>query len=528
MTQEERFAERYKQEQEAGFAKRYAEEQKQGALVNQIPTERGANLTPSQPAERSFADQYIRGPIEAGLGLATGAVAGIVAPPMGIVQSMFGGNYGTQAGVQQASDTAGRIQQAMTRAPRGDAGQDILGGVGDALGSLAAVPLPMLDAMGRYAGTAARNPVSMVAAPAQEALAARSARRAEAASALDYQNSPRIDAAQKAQALPYPISLVPSESNPTMSNKAVTALTGRDAIIKENEKVNKNAWANNAKAELGIDVRKVLNKETYDGYVKSKTDSYEKVAKLGELTPTENTVVALNSIKTPDLISAPGATKAVQGMINLTVKKIGDGMNGAEALQYIKDLRQEARVTLNASSMGTDVAPAGLARARAKKSLADMLEGLIEDNVATTQPGLIEQFRSDRTQIAKAKAYQEATNLDTGLLDPMKLPERMTGVGADMRNIAANYPEVSGVSPTLGGVAQTRIARSGVGATIGALAGLATPIGPFVGGAIGAGAGEVIGGFRSRQIATPKYQARNALPADRRIREDIPSLFNPR
>jgi hypothetical protein len=498
MTQEERFAERYKQEQETGFARRYAEEQKQAGMVNQIPTERGANLTPSQPAEQSFADRYIRGPIEAGLGLATGAVAGIVAPPIGIVQSMFGGKYGTQAGVQQASDTAGRIQQAMTRAPRGDAGQEILGNVGDALGSLAAVPLPMLDAMGRYAGTAARNPVSMVAAPAQEAVAARSARRAEAASNLDYQNAPRIDAAQKAQSLPYPISLVPSESNPTMSNRAVTALTGRDAIIKENEKVNKNAWANNAKAELG------------------------------ELTPTENTVTALNSIKTPDLISAPGATKAVQGMITLTVKKIGDGMNGAEALQYIKDLRKEARVTLNASSMGTDVAPAGLARARAKQSIADMLEGLIEDNVATTQPGLIEQFKSDRTQIAKAKAYQEATNLDTGLLDPMKLPERMTGVGADMRNIAANFPEVSGVSPTLGGATQTRIARSGLGGTIGGLAGLATPVGPFVGMALGAGAGEVIGGLRSRQIATPKYQARNALPADRRIREDIPSLFNPR
>jgi hypothetical protein len=530
MTQEERFAERYKQEQEAGFAKRYAEEQKQGAMVNQIPTEQGANLTPSQPAEQSFADRYVRGPIEAGLGLATGAVAGIVAPPIGIVQSMFGGKYGTQAGVQQASDTAGRIQQAMTRAPRGDAGQEMLGGVGEALGSLAAVPLPMLDSMGRYAGAAARNPKAMagaVVAPAQEALAARSARQAEAASNLDYQNAPRIDAAQKAQALPYPISLVPSESNPTLSNRAVTALTGREAIIKENEKVNKNAWANNAKAELGIDVRKVLNRETYDGYVKSKTDSYEKVARLGVLSPTENTVAALNNIKLPDLISTPGATKAVQGMITLTVKKIGAEMKGAEALQYIKDLRKEAKITLKAKDSGTDVAPVGIARAQAKQAIADMLEGLIEDNVATTQPGLIEQFRSDRTQIAKAKAYQEATNLDTGLLDPMKLPERMTGVGADMRNIAANYPEVAGVSPTLGGVAQTRIARSGVGATLGALAGLATPAGPFVGMALGAGAGEVIGGLRSRQIATPKYQAKNALPADRRIREEVPSLFNP-
>jgi hypothetical protein len=499
------------------------------ASVNQIPTERGANLVPSKPAERSFVDQYVRGPVEAGLGLATGAVAGIVAPPMGIIQSMFGGKYGTQEGVQQASDTAGRIQQAMTRAPRGEAGQEMLGSAGEALGSLAAVPLPMMDAMGRYAGAAARNPRAMAGAavaPAQEAMAARSARQAEAASNLDYQNAPRIDAAQKAQALPYPISLVPSESNPTLSNKAVTALTGRDAIIKQNEKVNKNAWANNAKAELGIDVNKVLNKETFDGYVQSKVASYEKVAKLGVLNPTENTVTALNNIKTPDLISAPGATKAVQGMINLTVKKIGDGMSGAEALQYIKDLRKEARVTLKASGMGTDVAPAGLARAKAKQGIADMLEGMIEDNVATTQPGLIEQFRSDRTQIAKAKAYQEATNLETGLLDPTKLPERMTGIGADMRNIAANYPEVSGVSPTIGGATQTRLSRSGLGATLGAAAGIVTPIGPFAGAALGAGAGEILGGLKSRKIATPAYQAKNALPADRRIRAtEPPGLF---
>jgi hypothetical protein len=510
----------------SGF--RYLDEG-QTSSVNQIPTERGANIVPSKPAERSFVDQYVRGPVEAGLGLATGAVAGIVAPPMGVVQSMFGGKYGTQEGVQQASDTAGRIQQAMTRAPRGEAGQEMLGSAGEALGSLAAVPLPMMDAMGRYAGAAARNPRAMAGAavaPAQEAMAARSAQKAQAASNLDYQNAPRIDAAQKAQALPYPISLVPSESNPTLSNKAVTALTGRDAIIKQNEKVNKNAWANNAKAELGIDVNKVLNKETFDGYVQSKVASYEKVAKLGVLNPTENTVTALNNIKTPDLISAPGATKAVQGMINLTVKKIGDGMSGAEALQYIKDLRKEARVTLKASGMGTDVAPAGLARAKAKQGIADMLEGMIEDNVATTQPGLIEQFRSDRTQIAKAKAYQEATNLETGLLDPTKLPERMTGIGADMRNIAANYPEVSGVSPTIGGVTQTRLSRSGLGATLGAAAGIVTPIGPFAGAALGAGAGEILGGLKSRKIATPAYQAKNALPADRRIRAtEPPGLF---
>jgi hypothetical protein len=521
MTQEERFAERYKQEQEAGFARRYAEEQKQGAMVNQIPTERGANLTPSKPAEQSFADQYIRGPIEAGLGLATGAVAGIVAPPIGIVQSMFGGKYGTQAGVQQASDTAGRIQQAMTRAPRGEAGQDLLGNVGDALGSLAAVPLPLMDAMGRYAGAAARNPKAMagaVVAPAQEALAARSARQAEAASNLDYQNAPRIDAAQKAQALPYPISLVPSESNPTLSNRAVTSLTGRDAIIKQNEKVNKNAWANNAKAELGIDVKKVLNKETFDEFIKTKVDSYEKVAQLGELVPTENTITMIRNIEIPDLISAPGATNAVKAMVTNTIKKIGKGMNGAQALSHIKTLRESSKLVTDAKAAKGNPGDIPMAKAQAQKAIADMLEGLVDDNIATTQPGLVDQLRSDRTQIAKAFGYKEATNLETGLLDPKKISDKQTGVGADMRNIAANYPEVSGVSPTLGGATQTRIARSGLGGTIGGLAGLATPVGPFVGMALGAGAGEIIGGMRSRQIATPKYQAKNALPADRRIR----------
>jgi hypothetical protein len=489
--------------------------------VNQIPTERGANLTPSQPAEQSFADQYIRGPIEAGLGLATGAVAGIVAPPIGIVQSMFGGKYGTQAGVQQASDTAGRIQQAMTRAPRGDAGQEMLGGVGEALGSLAAVPLPMLDSMGRYAGAAARNPKAMagaVVAPAQEALAARSARQAEAASNLDYQNAPRIDAAQKAQALPYPISLVPSESNPTLSNKAVTVLTGRDAIIKQNEKVNKNAWANNAKAELGIDVKKVLNKETFDEFIKTKVDSYEKVAQLGELVPTENTITMIRNIEIPDLIAAPGATNAVKAMVTNTIKKIGKGMNGAQALSHIKTLRKSSKMVTDAEAAKGNPGDIPMAKAQAQKAIADMLEGLVDDNIATTQPGLVDQLRSDRTQIAKAFGYKEATNLETGLLDPTKLSDKMTGVGADMRNIAANYPEVSGVSPTIGGVAQTRLSRSGIGASVGIGAGIITGIGPFAGAALGAGAGEIIGGMRSRQIATPKYQAKNALPADRRIR----------
>jgi hypothetical protein len=486
-------------------------------MESQIPTNAGANLVTSTPPERSFVDQYIRAPIEAGAAMVTGVPAGLIGQGAGIVASMFGGKYGTQAGVRQAEDISGRVSQALTRAPRGEAGQELATTVGEGLSGLAAVPIPMMDAVTRGAAATLRTPGAVVA-PARDAMAARSARAAQAASVIDESNAVRINTVKAAQALPYPISFNPAQSNPTIGNRVSSSLTGAStldaAIVKNNTK----KWGNNAQADMGLDVSATLSKEVYDALREKAAAPYREVKKIDRLTPNEAVSSSIRGVEIPDLVNSPGAGPLVQGLVDRTLNKINSGMTGDEALTQIESLRGDARVINNAKNSGSIVTPADSANARASLAIANALEDLIDSNVPLDKPALLADLRQARVQIAKSYAYQSATNLDTGLLDPSKLPDNMTGVGATMRKIAANFPDSAKVSPNESTIT-AKLTRSGPGGTLGAVVGAVLPIpnGILLGGAVGAGLGNVAGRINSARIVSPSYQARNAIPLDRRI-----------
>ena len=486
----------------------------------QIPTGPGVNLTPSVPQERSFADQYIRAPIETGLALATGSVGSVIGQGAGIVQGIFGGRYGTAEGARQAQQTASDVSQQFTRTPRGEAGQEMLGQVGQFLEPLAGVPIPLMESASRAVAPLVRNPTTTLragVAPVQEARAASQAQRALTASELDYQNAARIDTVKAARELPEPISFNPSQSNPTMRTKTTTTLTGQNAVDKAVMTANKNKWANNAKVDLGVykDVR--LTPEVYKAIRDKAAAPYREIEKLGVLAPTENVMSSIRNMEIPDLISDPRAGAAVQGLIERTLLKVDEGMNGKQALQHVKQLRNEANNTLSAESKGTEISPSARAQADAKKMLANAIEDLIEQNTPADNPQLLADFRKARTEIKKSYDYESATDPSTGLVDPSKLPENMTGIGGTMRQVAANFPDTSRVHPTTGNTLVARVSRSGAAGTIGAGLGSLTGFGIIPGGIAGAAIGEVMGSRSARRMATPEYQAQRAVPADRRI-----------
>jgi hypothetical protein len=84
----------------------------------------------------------------------------------------------------------------------------------------------------------------------------------------------------------------------------------------------------------------------------------------------------------------------------------------------------------------------------------------------------------------------------------------MTGVGADIGKVAANFPKVVSTSAITD--LNPRLTRSGVGGTLGFI------VGGVPGAALGTVAGYTASAAQTKRMMSPAYQRRNAMPADYR------------
>jgi len=163
----------------AGFGQwLQAQQAPQGAAA--IPTEPGANLTPTPQADPSLVERII-GAGEAGLSTATSLTGGALGMAGGTVKGLAGavmdGTYGTPQGAQQVEQAASDGASALTYQPRTPQGQAQTEAVGSALAS--AIPVMPLTGELQLLGRAGAN-----AAPAAIG-AARSAGNAVATGARE-------------------------------------------------------------------------------------------------------------------------------------------------------------------------------------------------------------------------------------------------------------------------------------------------------------------------------------------------------
>lgn len=489
------------------------------------------------------------GMLEAGANLVSGGASSAIGGLAGLVGTMLPGPEG------QGANLVRKIQEAGTYQPRTEAGKAAVeaisapmemgnvllgeagGFVGKQFGNEAAgqaigeVALPVAATLmgGRapvksiattpYTGMGVSPSAGLVNARAagERAYAPLAQEQAAAASAMDWQNAARIDAAKLVQTLPHPISLNPAYTNPTKTNRVISSLTGQEAIDTAIVSANKNQWGKNAKTDMGIHPEVPLTSVAPFKAVRAKAAApYKEVAKLGELLPDETVLSSIQNIKIPDLISDPNAATVVQGVVNRALDKVSSGMTGAQALEQIKQLRADADNTTSARQKGTKVDPSDIAKAEAQLTIANALEDLIDLNVPVGSK-LLADLKKARYEIKKSYDYQKATDLDTGLVDPSKLPENMSGIGEAMRKVSANFPTNAKVTTAPIDKAINKVSRAGVAGSVGALMGSVTPIGPIGGGLLGASVGELIGKMNAARIASPAYQARNMPPLDRRI-----------
>jgi len=500
-----------------------------------IPVEPGANttLTPDNPQEMM---SKVAGVAKVLPTLASGAAAGVIAPVYGLAHGLFSGQYGTPQGVRNADEFAGKVSNALTYKPNNPLTEEIVGKVGNVMQNVIGIPIPTMNALGQSAPAATRavkdatraavTPVTdLVTVP----MAIRAAEKHAANVAKSETNAPRIDAAKKAVEMG--LLLDTTVSNPGKSAKLLNAVTGQGPRQQKMAEHNAVRVTELVKEDIGLPPTARLDKEhgvaSYKKAVEAAAGPYNEVSKLPTLVPDAEVLQKIDGLRVKPVegggSAAASAASKVNEVVSSTLKAVQEGkFNGAEAIRTIRKFRQEAQGVFDAQKRGNLVDPTVLDGATAKMELTKALESLIESNL-TDNPQLLKQFRDARVKIATIKAYERATDFNTGKIDTTALADAtaenglLTGRIKDIGNIAGVFPETF-VTPSTKGSGIAHIYRTTPAGMLGAAFGsaIAPGIGTVIGGGIGAGVGEVAGAVKANRMMTPKYQASKAVPKDYR------------
>lgn len=481
-----------------------------GTIVDQIPGYGGPVPAATAPVRTKdyTIGQKLAGAAEVIPALVTGAVTAPIVEASKIYGAATSGKFGTQAGIRAGEET-GRKMQANFYQPRTQAGQEYVGDIGNALASigLQGVPMNVLADLGAGLPAAGRAAKDF----SQAKMAQRAESIAQQQSAADWARAPAIEAAQAAQRLN--VAVNPAKTNPNVKTKMLVGLTGESEVNAKLAESNAPKWNDWARKDLGLPENTQLTPEAFDKARAAHTAPYDAIRKIGVMQPSDDVLGQLNSLKLdPRSTSSPEKAAKVNAAVDRVMNQAAEGLSGENVVSQIRDFRKDANQTFknpNATGIEIDVAEANL-------GIANALENLIENNIRN--PKALDDFRKARTAIAKTYDWERATGVTTKQVDPLqivKLAEKgkpLTGVLADVANVAGNFPEIANLNLPKEPLLYQRLRRGGAGGTIGfALGG-----GP-VGAAIGAGLTSLGGEVAANVLAKPGVQNRLAVPADRRI-----------
>lgn len=352
-----------------------------------------------------------------------------------------------------------------------------------------------------------------VAAPLEQ----RAARTLQENVAQSVKNAPQIEAAQKAAELG--IVLNPAASNPTKMNKIKGVVIGNKAIDTKAAALNDARWGELAKEEMGLAADTVLDKKAFETARDNISGPYRVIEQMPALAPTQEVGTALNKLRqSEELIGGAKVKAAIDGLVDDAMTKIGQGMPGDQVIKNIRQMRNEAQDIYKAKKTGAALSPEEVALADTKMGVANALESLIEANIQ--DPKALDDFRKARIGMAKTYAYEAATDLNTGKVDPMAIAKMtagdnsLTGTIADIGKIAGNFPEVAKAGTAADRYLPT-LSRSGIGGSAGYAVGSLFGA-PLTGSIVGAGLGGLMSAGGAKGITGRAYQLANAIPTDYR------------
>ena len=463
--------------------------------------------------------------VTAGFGMLKGAVA-----PFAAVAGEYLGGVNTPQGRAQGARFGKNVESALTYTPQTQTAQDIINYAGEKLQGvdLNAIPFAQGSTVAALAPAAARqlpsaikNEASYLKGVVGEIPAVKAAREKTAAAnvANSYENAQRIEAAQTANK--YGLAIDPEVSNPTTGAKVRGAIVGERNVSNMMAEQNQPKITAALKEEVGIPPTKKLNEATFkEAHAAPEiTQPYEKVKAIPSVQIGATTLDDLEAIKRGALIGEKSSDTLhiAQRLDNLKADVLAGG-DGKRFLSSVQQLRKEAQDIYRKKDPLT---PLERREADAIMKAADILEGVLTDNLPVIKDR--DAFLKARTAQAKLYQLEEATDLATGIPDPRILAKMVgdkrpiTGVARDIGLIAANFPDA--VTPMgKGGWTFPRLTRATapgmIGGTLGLLA--AGPVGAPFGIALGSGIGELGKRALAKNMLTPEFQAKNAVPTDYR------------
>lgn len=488
----------------------------------------------AMPSERTSLRDVAGAVVETPLALATGAVGGIVAPYAGLVRSLTGGQYGTQEGVRQGQELAGRVQKALTYQPQTQGGQATVGAIGEALEPLQAIPFAqgsnvaaMAPAAIRQTARGAANEAGYLKSAIGEIPSVKAAQEARVAESVV--RGPQIDAANLAQK--YGISLDPAISNPTARNRVRSGLIGSADLSNRLAQANEPKWTAAVKKDLGLgNDTPLTNPKIFDD-IRARDDisgPYQKVREIKSIVVQPEALGKIDDLRVAPLYGDSGQAAATNAFLDKVKSDLQSGGNGTKLLKSIQQMRQEGQNVLRAEKAGNPIAPAARMEADAKMKTAKVLEGMIDDNI--TDIGAKDAFIKARQKMAQTYDIEAATDFGTGKIDPTVFAKMVSdgdpvsGIVADFGKIASNFPE-SAVGASAGNKfipAFTRVSPGGAfGAIIGSAGG---PVGATLGAAAGATTAEIIRRVAANRMLSPEFQSARAIPKDFRPQPTVNAL----
>ena len=507
-----------------------------GSAVPQLDTQGQLIRQPDAiPGDRTSMRDVVGGIVETPLSLATGMVAAPVAAVSGVVRSLTGGKYGTQEGVRQGQETAGKVQQALTYQPQTRGGQAAMQTIGEVTDPLQSIPFAQGSTAAalapgaiRQAGNIARTEAGALKESIGEIPSVKASKEAKIADS--YARGPQIDAAKLAQK--HKIALDPAVSNPTAGNRMRSALVGEGELDLKLSSANEPKWTAIAKKDLGLGKETQLTNPKVFDEIRARDDisgPYKVVADIPSIRVPENAFQKLDDLQVTPLFGDTGQAAATNAYLSNLKTQLAEGGSGAKLLKSIQQMRQEAQSVYRADKAGTPIDPSARAAADAKMNAARVLEEMIDDNISNI--GARDAFIKARTKMAQTYDWERSTDFATGKIDPQVLAKLasegkpLSGTAAELAQIAANYPEVS----RIGASAKTaipRLTRAGIGGMTGFLAGSAMG-GPVAGIVAGAALSDIARRVAAKNMLSPSYQAKRAVPKDYRPEAPTANALRP-
>jgi hypothetical protein len=356
-------------------------------------------------------------------------------------------------------------------------------------------------------------------------LGERQADKAIAASNKSWEDLPRIEATQAAQRRG--IFLNPAQSNPSRTNTVVGALAGGPNVNDALSKRNAPTWTKIAKEDMGLPKNTVLEPAAFKQARANLAGPYNRMQAVGTMLLDDEFQAALNNVNSPQILG--GIRSPVVDRMLADASQVTQ-INGRDALATIQAQRQIAQKIYDRDNGPNPPSVEDRAVAEAAMQIANAVEDLVVRNIP--DPKYRAELTDARTRMATTYAYERATDGNTKKVDPNVIaklvkndPGRYTGAIKDIGIIAGNFPDVADIKGSTVGIAP-RLLRSTPSVVLGTALGSLTG-NPLLGAAAGGIAGGIGGNMLRRGIARPGYQNFMGMPADNRLRVDMPEQAPP-